>query len=154
MTLQIYILKYYAGYFTDHVGVAGKIGMLFGKLCSSAFWLHLYPEDGGGKTLRNVGVLPRHYNVSKLHPEDGGRKTLRNVGVLPRHYNVSKLHPEDGGRKTLRNVGVLPQHYTASVYVLDKWVGRCKKCITCQGRYFKKGDRHRTSIKLRLGVIR
>jgi hypothetical protein len=32
-------------------------------------------------------------------------------------------------------------------------VERCKKCIACQGRYFKKRDRHRTSTKLLLGVI-
>jgi hypothetical protein len=25
-----------------------------------------------------------------------------------------------------------------SVYVLEKWVERCKNCIACQGRYFEK----------------
>jgi hypothetical protein len=25
-----------------------------------------------------------------------------------------------------------------SVYVFEKWVERCKKCIACQGRYFEK----------------
>jgi hypothetical protein len=25
-----------------------------------------------------------------------------------------------------------------SIYVFEKWVERCKKCITCQGRYFEK----------------
>jgi hypothetical protein len=28
-------------------------------------------------------------------------------------------------------------HYL--VYVFEKWVERCKKCITCQGKYFEKG---------------
>jgi hypothetical protein len=36
-------------------------------------------------------------------------------------------------------------------HVFEKWVERCKKCIACQGRYF---DRHHTSTKFRLGVIR
>jgi hypothetical protein len=25
-----------------------------------------------------------------------------------------------------------------SVYVFEKWVQLCKKCIACQGRYFEK----------------
>jgi hypothetical protein len=25
-----------------------------------------------------------------------------------------------------------------SVYVFEKWVERCKKCIPCQGSYFEK----------------
>jgi hypothetical protein len=29
----------------------------------------------------------------------------------------------------------LPYYY---VYVFEKWVEHCKKCITCQGRYFEK----------------
>jgi hypothetical protein len=38
-------------------------------------------------------------------------------------------------------------------HVFEKWVERCKKCIGCQGRSSKR-DRHRTSAKFRLGVIR
>jgi hypothetical protein len=34
-----------------------------------------------------------------------------------------------------------------------KCMERCKKCIACQGRYFER-DRHRTSTKFRLGVLR
>jgi hypothetical protein len=38
-------------------------------------------------------------------------------------------------------------------HVFEKCVKRCKKCIACQGRCFEK-DRHRTSTKFRLCVIR
>jgi hypothetical protein len=38
-------------------------------------------------------------------------------------------------------------------HVFEKWVERCKKCIACQGKYFEK-NRHRTSTKFLLGIIR
>jgi hypothetical protein len=31
------------------------------------------------------------YSSLNLHSEGGGRKVLRNVGILPHHYTVSKL---------------------------------------------------------------
>jgi hypothetical protein len=37
-------------------------------------------------------------------------------------------------------------------HIFEKWVERCKKFIACQGRYFER-DRHRTSTKLRLGIM-
>jgi hypothetical protein len=53
------------------------------------------------------------------------------------------------GRSEARNFEVI----NGLQHVFEKWVERCKKCITCQRRYFGK-DRHRTSTKFRLGVIR
>jgi hypothetical protein len=41
-----------------------------------------------------------------------------------------------------------------AVYVFQKWMEHWKKCIACQGRYLEKRDRHRTSTKFRLGVIK
>jgi hypothetical protein len=32
----------------------------------------------------------------------------------------------------------LKSSWTYLVYVFEKWVERCKKCIVCQGRYFGK----------------
>jgi hypothetical protein len=39
------------------------------------------------------------------------------------------------------------------LYILEKWVERCKKCIACQGRYFEK-ETVTAPTKFRLGVIR
>jgi hypothetical protein len=39
-------------------------------------------------------------------------------------------------------------------HVFEKWVERCKKCIVAKGGTSEKRDRHRTSTKFRLGVIR
>jgi len=36
--------------------------------------------------------LPRHHvTVFLVHPEDGGSKDLRNFGILPHHYTVSRM---------------------------------------------------------------
>jgi hypothetical protein len=40
-----------------------------------------------------------------------------------------------------------------SVYVFEKWVERCEKCIACQGRYFEK-ETVTAPPEFRLGVIR
>jgi hypothetical protein len=72
------------------------------------FWV-LTPcrdEPGGGKFLRNVGILLPHYTASC--PGDGGSGSLRNVGILLHPYTASC--PENGGSGFLRNVGILPQY--------------------------------------------
>jgi hypothetical protein len=70
----------------------------------------------------------------------------------------SKSHPmqflgfsnhEEGAPRLLLKLAANGLHH-----ILEKWVERCKKCIACQGRYFEKRDRHRTSTKFRLGVIK
>jgi hypothetical protein len=32
-------------------------------------------------------------------------------------------------------------------HIFKKWVEHCKKCVACQGRYFKKRDCHHISAK-------
>jgi hypothetical protein len=56
--------------------------------------------------------------------------------------------------RLMRFLGFSNHEKGAPRHVFEKWVERCKKCIACQGRYFEKRDRHRTSTKFRLGVIR
>jgi hypothetical protein len=68
---------------------------------------------------------------------------------------VGKTQKSHGARSELNSVFGLDKvdGWNPIRTVFEKWVERCKKCIACQGRYFEK-DRHRTSTKFRLGVIR
>jgi hypothetical protein len=41
-----------------------------------------------------------------------------------------------------------------SVYVFEKWVERCKKCIACQGRYFeKRPSPHLNKVPIRSNMV-
>jgi hypothetical protein len=72
----------------------------------------------------------------RLRPEDSSTGSGKGDS---REGQVKKTPVEGGAKKTPEMVQRKKvEKFVGSIYVFEKWVERCKKCIACQRRYFEK----------------